>query len=337
MKQHEEFGSIASNQRQAISQVQPVQEEWMNELIKAVLEQIVDEAFDGGLVLAAENPELDPFSFKITDSLDQRLFPKRQNFVTSQVFVQQSRIMRIHSWRGDLSKPMRAIKNGVGAHAASARRGGKSRVAGAGGGLPLAALAVRRWESRSGLTQYRLHRGGNPVEARRSGPTTPHRHTGRLAVLLPLSLPSAELYCHFAGATSCGLIPTLTSATTSAFRRWGPVARISREKGRKKTTGPSRRRAPASSARPSSTTWLPYAACWCEVLRCEYAVCGEIAIHAQHLLQWLQSPEATWILFCNIENPQSFSQKSTMFFSSDAITRAKKILARIPGRATRTS
>uniref|UniRef100_A0A0D9VQC8 Aminotransferase class I/classII large domain-containing protein n=1 Tax=Leersia perrieri TaxID=77586 RepID=A0A0D9VQC8_9ORYZ len=80
-----------------------------------------------------------------------------------------------------------------------------------------------------------------------------------------------------------------------------------------------------------------------KVLRCEYAVRGEIVIHAQ-------------ILYCNIGNPQSLGQKPITFFrevlslcdhpnllereeikslfSTDAIIRAKKILALIPGRAT---
>ncbi|KAL5211131.1 hypothetical protein ABZP36_006754 [Zizania latifolia] len=97
-----------------------------------------------------------------------------------------------------------------------------------------------------------------------------------------------------------------------------------------------------------------------KVLRCEYAVRGEIAIHAQHLLQQLERQPGSLpfdeILFCNIGNPQSFGQKPITFFrevlalcdhpnlldreetkslfSTDAITRAKKILAQIPGRAT---
>ncbi|KAG8097121.1 hypothetical protein GUJ93_ZPchr0013g35412 [Zizania palustris] len=97
-----------------------------------------------------------------------------------------------------------------------------------------------------------------------------------------------------------------------------------------------------------------------KVLRCEYAVRGEIAIHAQHLLQQLERQPGSLpfdeVLFCNIGNPQSFGLKPITFFrevlalcdhpnlldqeetkslfSTDAITRAKKILARIPGRAT---
>ncbi|KAG2549365.1 hypothetical protein PVAP13_9KG269500 [Panicum virgatum] len=97
-----------------------------------------------------------------------------------------------------------------------------------------------------------------------------------------------------------------------------------------------------------------------KVLKCEYAVRGEIVIHAQRLQQQLQTQPGSLpfdeILYCNIGNPQSLGQKPVTFFrevlalcdhpsllekeetkslfSADAISRAKEILAAIPGRAT---
>uniref|UniRef100_A0A0D3HD77 Aminotransferase class I/classII large domain-containing protein n=2 Tax=Oryza TaxID=4527 RepID=A0A0D3HD77_9ORYZ len=96
------------------------------------------------------------------------------------------------------------------------------------------------------------------------------------------------------------------------------------------------------------------------VLNCEYAVRGEIVIHAQRLQQQLQTQPGSLpfdeILYCNIGNPQSLGQKPVTFFrevialcdhpcllekeetkslfSADAISRATTILASIPGRAT---
>ncbi|TVU37875.1 hypothetical protein EJB05_11217 [Eragrostis curvula] len=97
-----------------------------------------------------------------------------------------------------------------------------------------------------------------------------------------------------------------------------------------------------------------------KVLKCEYAVRGEIVTHAQNLQQELQkNPESLpfdEILYCNIGNPQSLGQQPVTFFrevlslcdhpvlldksethalySSDAIERAWQILDKIPGRAT---
>ncbi|RCV42883.1 hypothetical protein SETIT_9G251000v2 [Setaria italica] len=97
-----------------------------------------------------------------------------------------------------------------------------------------------------------------------------------------------------------------------------------------------------------------------KVLKCEYAVRGEIVIHAQRLQQQLQNQPGSLpfdeILYCNIGNPQSLGQQPVTFFrevlalcdhpcllekeeikslfSADAISRAKQILATIPGRAT---
>lgn len=97
-----------------------------------------------------------------------------------------------------------------------------------------------------------------------------------------------------------------------------------------------------------------------KVLQCEYAVRGEIVIHAQRLQQQLQTQPGSLpfddILYCNIGNPQSLGQQPVTFFrevlalcdhpallekeetkslfSADAISRAKAILATIPGRAT---
>ncbi|GAV86546.1 Aminotran_1_2 domain-containing protein [Cephalotus follicularis] len=97
-----------------------------------------------------------------------------------------------------------------------------------------------------------------------------------------------------------------------------------------------------------------------KVLKCEYAVCGEIANIAQRLQQELQAkPDSKTfdeIVYCNIGNPQSLGQLPITFFrevlalcdhpiildksatqglfSADAIGRARQILDQIPGRAT---
>ncbi|GAV86545.1 LOW QUALITY PROTEIN: Aminotran_1_2 domain-containing protein, partial [Cephalotus follicularis] len=97
-----------------------------------------------------------------------------------------------------------------------------------------------------------------------------------------------------------------------------------------------------------------------QVLKCEYAVRGEIVNIAQRLQQELQvkpdSKPFDEILYCNIGNPQSLGQLPITFFrevlalcdhpaildksetqglfSADAIERAWQILDQIPGRAT---
>ncbi|KAG2638387.1 alanine aminotransferase 2-like [Panicum virgatum] len=97
-----------------------------------------------------------------------------------------------------------------------------------------------------------------------------------------------------------------------------------------------------------------------KVLKCEYAVRGEIVTHAQNLQQELQkNPDSLpfdEILYCNVGNPQSLGQQPVTYFrevlslcdhpalldksethalySSDAIERAWQILDKIPGRAT---
>lgn len=97
-----------------------------------------------------------------------------------------------------------------------------------------------------------------------------------------------------------------------------------------------------------------------KVVKCEYAVRGEIVTHAQRLQEsLLTNPEAhpfDEILYCNIGNPQSLGQQPVTFFrevlalcdhpaildkdethalfSSDSIQRAWEILDQIPGRAT---
>ncbi|CAA7395590.1 unnamed protein product [Spirodela intermedia] len=97
-----------------------------------------------------------------------------------------------------------------------------------------------------------------------------------------------------------------------------------------------------------------------KIIKCEYAVRGEIVILAQRLQQELQSNPGSRpfdeILYCNIGNPQSLGQLPITFFrevlalcdhpalldkdqthglfSSDAIDRAWKILDVMPGRAT---
>lgn len=96
------------------------------------------------------------------------------------------------------------------------------------------------------------------------------------------------------------------------------------------------------------------------MLKCEYAVRGEIVSHAQRLQEELKAKPGSHpfeeILYCNIGNPQSLSQQPITFFreilalcdypslldrdethglfSADAIERAWKILDVVPGRAT---
>ncbi|XP_076889386.1 alanine aminotransferase 2-like [Bidens hawaiensis] len=96
------------------------------------------------------------------------------------------------------------------------------------------------------------------------------------------------------------------------------------------------------------------------VLKCEYAVRGEIVSLAQKLQQDLQANPGDHpfqeILYCNIGNPQSLGQKPITFFrevlalcdhpalmdkketntlfSADSIKRALMILDQMPGRAT---
>ncbi|PWZ38999.1 hypothetical protein Zm00014a_035559 [Zea mays] len=97
-----------------------------------------------------------------------------------------------------------------------------------------------------------------------------------------------------------------------------------------------------------------------KVLKCQFAVRGEIVTRAQKLQQELQrNPESLpfdEILYCNIGNPHSIGQQPVTYFRevlslcenpalldksethalyrSDAIERARKILDKIPGRAT---
>ncbi|XP_023513773.1 alanine aminotransferase 2, mitochondrial [Cucurbita pepo subsp. pepo] len=97
-----------------------------------------------------------------------------------------------------------------------------------------------------------------------------------------------------------------------------------------------------------------------KVLKCEYAVRGEIVVLAQKLQEELLSKPGSHpfdeILYCNIGNPQSLGQQPITFFrevlalcdhpslldrseiqglfSEDAIKRASQILKQIPGKAT---
>ncbi|KAK1416946.1 hypothetical protein QVD17_26065 [Tagetes erecta] len=97
-----------------------------------------------------------------------------------------------------------------------------------------------------------------------------------------------------------------------------------------------------------------------KVLKCEYAVRGEIVSLAQKLQQQLQANPGSYpfkeILYCNIGNPHSLGQQPITFFrevlalcdhptildksktqglfSSDSIERARQILDQIPGRST---
>ncbi|KAL9228471.1 hypothetical protein vseg_004052 [Gypsophila vaccaria] len=97
-----------------------------------------------------------------------------------------------------------------------------------------------------------------------------------------------------------------------------------------------------------------------KVLKCQYAVRGEIVTQAEKLQEQLKKqPESLpfdEILYCNIGNPQSLGQHPITFFrevlalcdhptildksetqglfSADSIERARQILDQIPGRAT---
>ncbi|KAJ7963361.1 alanine aminotransferase 2 [Quillaja saponaria] len=97
-----------------------------------------------------------------------------------------------------------------------------------------------------------------------------------------------------------------------------------------------------------------------KVVKCEYAVRGEIVTIAQRLQQELQAKPGSHpfdeILYCNIGNPQSLGQQPITYFrevlalcdhpaildksetqglfSADSIERAWQILDQIPGRAT---
>ncbi|CAN1287264.1 Alanine aminotransferase 2, mitochondrial [Linum perenne] len=115
--------------------------------------------------------------------------------------------------------------------------------------------------------------------------------------------------------------------------------------------------APAPSAMPnpvSLDTLNP------KVLKCEYAVRGEIVNIAQRMAEELKANPGSLpfneIIYCNIGNPQSLGQQPITFFrevlalcdhpvlldksetqglfSADAIERAWKVLDQIPGRAT---
>ncbi|CAL5184662.1 unnamed protein product [Lathyrus oleraceus] len=97
-----------------------------------------------------------------------------------------------------------------------------------------------------------------------------------------------------------------------------------------------------------------------QVLKCQYAVRGEIVTLAQNLQKdLLANPDAhsfDEIIYCNIGNPQSLGQQPITFsrevlalcdypalldksetqglFSADSIERAWQIVDQIPGRAT---
>ncbi|KAF5743820.1 Alanine aminotransferase 2 [Tripterygium wilfordii] len=117
----------------------------------------------------------------------------------------------------------------------------------------------------------------------------------------------------------------------------------------------------SSMASPSdSSTPLTLQTINPKVLKCEYAVRGEIVTLAQKLQEELQAKPGSHpfneILYCNIGNPQSLGQQPITFFrevlalcdhpsildksetqglfSADSIERAWQILGQIPGRAT---
>ncbi|XP_008783332.2 alanine aminotransferase 2 isoform X2 [Phoenix dactylifera] len=117
--------------------------------------------------------------------------------------------------------------------------------------------------------------------------------------------------------------------------------------------------AAASAMGPTQSPPVTFDSINPKVLKCEYAVRGEIVSHAQRLQQELQTKPGSRpfdeILYCNIGNPQSLGQQPITFFrevlalcdhpsildksethalfSADAIARAWQILDLIPGRA----
>ncbi|KAI0504574.1 hypothetical protein KFK09_015526 [Dendrobium nobile] len=116
----------------------------------------------------------------------------------------------------------------------------------------------------------------------------------------------------------------------------------------------------AAAMSPASTPVVSLDSINPKVLKCEYAVRGEIVSHAQLLQEDLKAKPGHHpfdeILYCNIGNPQSLGQQPVTFFrevlalcdhpsildrdethglfSADAIARAWDILDVIPGRAT---
>lgn len=116
----------------------------------------------------------------------------------------------------------------------------------------------------------------------------------------------------------------------------------------------------SSSMAPTSSPAITVDSLNPKVLKCEYAVRGEIVSIAQRLQQELQTNPGSHsfdeILYCNIGNPQSLGQQPITFFrevlalcdhpsildrsetqglfSADSIERAWQILDQIPGRAT---
>ncbi|XP_072991936.1 alanine aminotransferase 2-like [Typha latifolia] len=128
------------------------------------------------------------------------------------------------------------------------------------------------------------------------------------------------------------------------------------------SSSPATAAAAAATAAMAPTTSFPVSveSINPKVLKCEYAVRGEIVAHAQRLQQELQTKPGSHpfdeILYCNIGNPQSLGQLPVTFFrevlslcdhpslldksethalfSSDAIARAWQIMDMIPGRAT---
>lgn len=116
----------------------------------------------------------------------------------------------------------------------------------------------------------------------------------------------------------------------------------------------------SSSMAPTSSPAVTVDSLNPKVLKCEYAVRGEIVTIAQRLQQELQTNPGSLpfdeILYCNIGNPQSLGQQPITFFrevlalcdhpsildrsetqglfSADSIERAWQILDQIPGRAT---
>ncbi|GLU22533.1 hypothetical protein SLE2022_386010 [Rubroshorea leprosula] len=117
---------------------------------------------------------------------------------------------------------------------------------------------------------------------------------------------------------------------------------------------------PSSSSSPPMSPPVTLNSINPKVVKCEYAVRGEIVTLAQKLQEEIQAKPGSQpfeeILYCNIGNPQSLGQQPITFFrevlalcdhpaildksetqglfSADAIERAWQILDQIPGRAT---
>ncbi|XP_059642224.1 alanine aminotransferase 2-like [Cornus florida] len=157
--------------------------------------------------------------------------------------------------------------------------------------------------------------------------------------------------------TTTSLLQTNSTETLRLSSSSSSSSALSQSATRFFTSTPSSPDSMASTNSPPSVTLQNINP---KVLKCEYAVRGEIVTVAQRLQEELQAKPGSHpfdeILYCNIGNPQSLAQLPITFFrevlalcdhpaildrietqglfSADAIERAWKILDQIPGRAT---